>query len=142
VRAVQEHHPALGDGLGHRQADLLDLLGLQAADEGHGAAQRMPPQHPVHVVGQGVVDGGLDVAVEGQHALAVLVVRAVGHVVQQHLFVPAGEGLLVAEVLQRRFAAGPAVLALAADAAGRDRAHQLRALGGPQGTGLPAAQQR
>ena len=103
---------------------------------------RLSDEHLRQVVGERVVDRGLDVAVEAQDPLAILVVRAQVDVVVQHLLVPVREGALVAEMLEHGFTARPAVLAGAADAPRRDRPHQLRALGGAHRRRLPAAQER
>jgi hypothetical protein len=84
----------------------LHFQRLDAADEGHRAPDRVAPDEAIQVVGQGVVDQGFDVAIKGQHALASLVAHAVVHVVGQHLRIPPGKGLLVAEMLQRGFAIG------------------------------------
>jgi hypothetical protein len=142
VRALHHRDAACGDALGHAHAHLPDLFRLQAADEGDRAAQRMPLEQGIHVVGQGVVDRRLDVAVEAQHALPVLLVRAVRDVVGQHLRLPAGESLLWRKCSSAASLDGQRLLRLRLTAPGEIDPHQLRALGGAQRVRLPAAQER
>ena len=100
----------------------------------------MALENGFHVVGQGVVDAGFNIPVKAQQALAGRVVRAVFNVVQQHLFVPPGEGLLAAEMRQHFIAAQPLLPALAADGTGCHCADQLGAFGNVHGRSAPAAQ--
>ena len=135
--------------MGQSHADLFDLDRLQPANEGGGAFQGLAFEQGVHDVGQGVVDGGFDVAVEAEVALhggcvvafvvTFNVVGAVLDVVAQHLVVPLGEGFFAAEVGHHLVLAGPLVFAFAADGAGADGADQAGAFGHAEGGGPPAA---
>ena len=107
-------------------------------------------------MGQRLVDGGFDIAVEAQRARGakrlsrhdvrqrrrhfIAVERPVVDVVVQHLLIPLCERLLAAEVLEHRLAIGPAVAPLAAHQAGRHAFHQRCSLDEVEGIGAPATQ--
>ena len=59
----------IGRGASSQTASAPATNTPSAAQKGHRALQRVAAQQPVEVVGQRVVDGGFDLAVEGEHAL-------------------------------------------------------------------------
>ncbi|TDM06290.1 MAG: hypothetical protein C4K60_17015 [Ideonella sp. MAG2] len=63
------------------------------------------------MVGQGVVDGGFDLAAKAKFDVVAHLVKASVDVVAQHAVVPAGKGGFAFEMLVHRIAVGPLVTA-------------------------------
>ena len=138
--AVEHHDAAFDDLVGQVGASLAHFGRVRTADESDGAFEGFALEQAVEFVRQAVVDGGFDVAVKAEHALAAFVVGAVLDVVLQDLRVPAGKGFFVRKALHRRLGIGPVVATFLADATGRKCADQGGAFGQAQGGGAPAAQ--